>query len=124
MKKIFFVLQLLICCAYPQLLPEKLDIITNDIYKQYDNVLYFEFVPICDIPSEVFETYHLPFLDQGHIAVVKDVGIIWCSSKIYDSCDIDDSCYVVIKTKLAYNIEWWKRSYYKWLLLRIQHVKN
>jgi hypothetical protein len=118
MFKIFLILQILFCCSYAQY-----NLIINDVYKQYENIA-FEFVTICDIPLDVFSACHLPFLNTGHIETIKDNGIIWCSSKSYDSYSDDDSCYVVVKTKLSYNVEWWKTSSKKFVYIRTQHVSR
>jgi hypothetical protein len=128
LKKIFLMTIVLIIVgvlmfeAIAQLLPENISPIVNQISSQYakQNV-YFNFIPICDIPQEVFDTCHLPLLTTGHILQVKDIGIVWCSSNFRDSCGLQDSCYIVVKTKYSYNIEWWKRFANKWFYSRTQH---
>jgi hypothetical protein len=95
-------------------------IIVNDINKCYKN-MFFDFIPICSIPTEIFDACHLPFLNKGQIIKIKDEGVIWCSS-VRNFSSVGDSCYVVIKTKLSYNVEWWERSSKTWIKSKTQRV--
>ena len=116
MDKIFFIL--IICVSsYGQIFE-----IRDDLYKRYNNIP-FKVIAICDIPQEIFDTCRLPFLKNGHIIRVKEEGKIWCSGT-RDSAVIKDSCYIVVRTRYGYDIEWWKKSPNKWHILRIQHIKS
>ena len=97
----------------------KVDQVVNAIDQQYkqQNII-FKIIPITDVPTEFFGI-NVPTLENGTIIQVKDVGLVWCSGS-----NINDTCYVVVKTKFGYNIEWWKKSSTRWYVWRTQRVGN
>lgn len=130
MKLIFLIIAFLIVVFVfettgESTLPSNVNSIINAVLEQNQKQnIAGKIIPISNIPIEIFDICHLPFLDQGTIASVNDVGLVWCSSSIPDSCNIGDSCYVVIKVKSGYLIEWWKRSSRRWYYIRTQHANN
>jgi hypothetical protein len=76
--------------------------------------LNWSYVYICNAPTEMwmqFNYNNLPYLDRGKI--IGD-GRIWISGTT-----IKDSCYVIVKSKMGYTVEWWKTNKLKsWYLYK------